>query len=88
MSCLCLSYSQHCQLLAAMKQRLREGGLGAHGLSNLAWALSRWPGVEGAPGQQLSLHLLLRVVADVGIVGYPNAGEGRGKCENNSLNEV
>ena len=53
MSCLCLSYSQHCQLLAAMKQRLREGGLGAHGLSNLAWALSRWPGVEGAPGQQL-----------------------------------
>jgi len=28
----------------------------------------------GAPGQQLSLHLLLRVVADVGIVGLPNAG--------------
>ncbi len=28
----------------------------------------------GGPGQQLSLHLLLRVVADVGIVGLPNAG--------------
>ncbi|KAJ9525634.1 hypothetical protein QJQ45_003344 [Haematococcus lacustris] len=29
----------------------------------------------GLPGQQLSLHLLLRVVADVGIVGLPNAGK-------------
>jgi hypothetical protein len=29
----------------------------------------------GLPGQQLSLSLLLRVVADVGIVGFPNAGE-------------
>ncbi len=29
---------------------------------------------KGFPGQQLSLHLLLRVVADVGIVGFPNAG--------------
>ncbi len=29
---------------------------------------------EGAPGQQLTLNLLLRVVADVGIVGFPNAG--------------
>jgi hypothetical protein len=30
---------------------------------------------RGMPGQQLSLDLLLRVVADVGIVGFPNAGE-------------
>lgn len=29
---------------------------------------------KGLPGQQLSLQLLLRVVADVGIVGFPNAG--------------
>lgn len=28
----------------------------------------------GRPGQQLSLLLLMRVVADVGIVGLPNAG--------------
>ena len=28
----------------------------------------------GGSGQQLALHLLLRVVADVGIVGLPNAG--------------
>ena len=29
---------------------------------------------KGLPGTQLSLHLLLRVVADIGIVGFPNAG--------------
>jgi hypothetical protein len=29
---------------------------------------------KGLPGRQLGLHLLLRVVADVGIVGFPNAG--------------
>lgn len=30
---------------------------------------------EGAPGEEVTLQLMLRVVADVGIVGYPNAGK-------------
>ena len=30
---------------------------------------------EGAPGEEVALHLLMRVVADVGIVGLPNAGK-------------
>lgn len=40
---------------------------------------------KGLPGQQMSLQLLLRVVADVGLVGFPNAGDhstarwGRGR---------
>ena len=29
----------------------------------------------GGPGEEVSLQLMLRVVADVGIVGYPNAGK-------------
>ena len=29
----------------------------------------------GGEGQEVSLQLMLRVVADVGIVGYPNAGK-------------
>lgn len=29
----------------------------------------------GAPGEEVSLQLMLRVVADVGIVGFPNAGK-------------
>ncbi|CAK0738001.1 hypothetical protein CVIRNUC_000979 [Coccomyxa viridis] len=35
------------------------------------WALD----AEGAPGEEATLHLLMRVVADVGIVGLPNAGK-------------
>ena len=31
---------------------------------------------KGLPGQQMGLQLVLRVVADIGIVGFPNAGEG------------
>jgi hypothetical protein len=34
---------------------------------------------QGLPGQALSLHLLLRVVADIGIVGFPNAGRLRSR---------
>jgi hypothetical protein len=35
------------------------------------WALD----AAGGTGEEVTLHLLMRVVADVGIVGLPNAGK-------------
>ena len=35
------------------------------------WAMD----AAGGPGEEVSLQLLMRVVADVGIVGLPNAGK-------------
>lgn len=29
----------------------------------------------GSPGEEISLHLILRIVADAGFVGLPNAGK-------------
>ena len=40
-------------------------------MADVNWAQD----AEGAPGEEVSLHLLMRVVADVGIVGLPNAGK-------------
>lgn len=41
---------------------------------------------RGLPGQQSTLQLLLRVVADVGIVGFPNAGAREGRAEEGEAN--
>ena len=46
---------------------MQEEGL----VEDTNWALD----AEGAPGEEATLHLLMRVVADVGIVGLPNAGK-------------
>ena len=46
---------------------MQEEGL----VEDTNWALD----AEGGPGEEATLHLLMRVVADVGIVGLPNAGK-------------
>lgn len=48
-----------------------EAGAEVVAVEDVNWKLD----AKGRPGQQLGLHLLLRVVADVGIVGFPNAGK-------------
>ncbi|QOD86633.1 GTPase ObgE [Weissella viridescens] len=54
-----------------------EGGRGGRG--NIHFATSKNPAPEiaenGEPGQEFSLQLELRVLADVGLVGFPSVGK-------------
>ena len=56
---------------------LLEGGKGGLGNSHFKSSTNQTPrySQSGLPGQELEITLELKILADVGLVGYPNAGK-------------
>jgi len=56
---------------------LARGGIGGRGNTRFKSSTNQTPRVaeKGEPGEERTLELELRLIADVGLIGYPNAGK-------------
>ncbi|WP_394978076.1 GTPase ObgE [uncultured Helicobacter sp.] len=61
----------------AMRVKLLEGGKGGLGNTRFKTARNQAPthAQKGIPGKELHIRLELKLIADVGLVGYPNVGK-------------